>query len=330
MPEEEKKTVDIDTSGPGADIDIEEKKDEAVIEQPEQEKENVEQGTDKTYENERETKLEEGGEVEKKEEKKDDDKLEDYSKGVQSRIAKLTRKMREAERREKAALDYAKAVEAKRQSAESKYSKVNEDYVKQFENRVKSGLDSAQKELASAIENSDAAAQIEVQKKIAALSIDEARLNALKEQQTIKKEEPAPKLKDADNLPESTPQSLPTPDPRAEAWATENSWFGKDRAMTFTAFEIHKDLVEREGFDPQTTEYYDEVDKRIRLEFPHKFDNKDQTSEKPTQNVASVKRSTVRPGRRTVRLTSSQVAIAKKLGVPLEEYAKQLNTKEGA
>ena len=329
MPEE-KKTVDLDTSGPGAEIDIEEKKDEAVVEQPEQEKENVEQGTDKTYENERETKLEEGGEVEKKEEKKDDDKLEDYSKGVQSRIAKLTRKMREAERREKAALDYAKAVEAKRQSAESKYSKVNEDYVKQFENRVKSGLDSAQKELASAIENSDAAAQIEVQKKIAALSIDEARLNALKEQQTIKKEEPAPKLKDADNLPESTPQSLPTPDPRAEAWATENSWFGKDRAMTFTAFEIHKDLVEREGFDPQTTEYYDEVDKRIRLEFPHKFDNKDQTSEKPTQNVASVKRSTVRPGRRTVRLTSSQVAIAKKLGVPLEEYAKQLNTKEGA
>ena len=330
MPEEEKRTVDIDTSGPGAEIDIEEKKDEAVVEQPEQETEKTEQGTDKTYENERETKLEEGGEVEKKEEKKDDDKLEDYSKGVQSRIAKLTRKMREAERREKAALDYAKAVEAKRQSAETKYSKVNEDYVKQFENRVKSGLDSAQKELASAIENSDAAAQIEVQKKIAALSIDEARLNALKEQQTTKKEEPAPKLKDADNLPESTPQSLPTPDPRAEAWATENSWFGKDRAMTFTAFEIHKDLVEREGFDPQTTEYYDEVDKRIRLEFPHKFDNKDQTSEKPTQNVASVKRSTVRPGRRTVRLTSSQVAIAKKLGVPLEEYAKQLNTKEGA
>ena len=328
MPEEEKKTVDIDTSGPGAEIDIEEKKDEAVVEQPEQEK--TEQGTDKTFENERETKLEEGGEVEKKEEKKEDDKLEDYSKGVQARIAKLTRKMREAERREKAALDYAKAVESKRQTAENKYSKVNEDYVKQFENRVKSGLDSAQKELASAIENSDAAAQIEVQKKIAALSIDEARLNALKEQQSTMKEEPAPKLKDADNLPESTPQSLPTPDPRAEAWATENTWFGKDRAMTFTAFEIHKDLVEREGFDPQTNEYYEEVDKRIRLEFPHKFDNKDQTSEKPTQNVASVKRSTVRPGRRTVRLTSSQVAIAKKLGVPLEEYAKQLNMKEGA
>ena len=321
MPEEEKKTVDIDTSGPEVDIDIEQPKEEGVVEHPEQEKE-----ADKTYENERETKLEEGGEV--KQEKKEDDKLEDYSKGVQARIAKLTRKMREAERREKAALDYAKAVEEKRKNTESKFTKVNKDYVTQFENRVKSGMESAQKELATAIENSDAAAQIEANKKIAALSIDEARLNVLKEQKPI--EEPAPKLKDADKLPESTPQSLPTPDPRAEAWATENSWFGKDRAMTFTAFEIHKDLVEREGFDPQTNEYYEEVDKRIRLEFPHKFDKKDQTSEKPTQNVASVKRSVARAGRQTVRLTSSQVAIAKKLGVPLEEYAKQLNMKEGA
>jgi len=326
MPEEEKKTVDIDTSGPEVDIDIEQPKDEAVIEQPKQETETVEQETDKTFENERETKLEEGGQV--KEEKKEDKKLEDYSKGVQDRIAKLTRKMREAERREKAALDYAKAVEEKRKTTESKFTKVNQDYVKQFENRVKSGMESAQKELATAIENSDAAAQIEANKKIAALSIDEARLNVLKEQKAV--EETAPKLKDAENLPESTPQSLPTPDPRAEAWANENSWFGKDRAMTFTAFEIHKDLVEREGFDPQTNEYYEEVNKRIRLEFPHKFDRKDQTSEKPTQNVASVKRSVARAGRQTVRLTSSQVAIAKKLGVPLEEYAKQLNMKEGA
>ena len=326
MPEEEKKTVDIDTSGPEVDINIEQPKEEGVVEQPEQEKAVVEKETDKTFENERETQLEEGGEV--KQEKKEDDKLEDYSKGVQTRIAKLTRKMREAERREKAALDYAKAVEEKRKTTESKFTKVNKDYVTQFENRVKSGMESAQKELATAIENSDAAAQIEANKKIAALSIDEARLNVLKEQKPI--EEPAPKLKDADKLPESTPQSLPTPDPRAEAWASENSWFGKDRAMTFTAFEIHKDLVEREGFDPQTNEYYEEVDKRIRLEFPHKFDKKDQTSEKPTQNVASVKRSVARAGRQTVRLTSSQVAIAKKLGVPLEEYAKQLNMKEGA
>ena len=332
MPDEEKKTVDIDTSGPDVDVSLpEEKKEEAggIADIQVEETETTEKETDKTFENERETKLEEGGEVEKKE-GKEDDKLEEYSKGVQSRIAKLTRKMREAERREKAALDYAKAVEEKRKTTETKFSKVNEDYVKQFENRVKDGLDAAQKQLAIAIENSDAAAQIEANKKIAALSIDEARLNALKEQQTTNKEVSAPKLSDANTLPESTPQSLPTPDPKAEDWASNNSWFGKDRAMTFTAFEIHKDLVEREGFDPQTDEYYAEVDKRIRVEFPHKFDTKETQTSKPTQNVASVKRTAVRQGKQTVRLTSSQVAIAKKLGVPLEEYAKQIKLTEGA
>ena len=340
MPEENKikkddPQVDIDTSGPDVEVNLPEEKQEETggIADIQVEEKTTEQETDKTFENERETKLEEGGEVEKKEETKDDDKLEEYSKGVQSRIAKLTRKMREAERREKAALDYAKAVEAKRQTTETKFSKVNEDYVKQFENRVKDGLDSAQKQLAIAIENSDAAAQIEAQKKIAALSIDEARLNALKEQQLTKKEVSAPKLSDANTLPESTPQNLPTPDPKAENWAGKNSWFGKDRAMTFTAFEIHKDLVEREGFDPQTDEYYAEVDKRIRLEFPHKFDKvEDNTAEraKPAQNVASARRSaSTNKGRKTVKLTPSQVAIAKRLGVPLEEYAKQLNITEG-
>ena len=337
MPDEDKKMVPIDTSGPDVDVSLpEEKKEETggiadiQVEETKEttEKEITEKETDKTFENERETKLEEGGEVEKKE-GKEDDKLEEYSKGVQSRIAKLTRKMREAERREKAALDYAKAIEEKRKTTETKFSKVNDDYVKQFENRVKDGLDAAQKSLALAIENSDAAAQIEAQKKIAALSIDEARLNALKEQQTTK-EVSAPKLSDANTLPESTPQSLPTPDPKAEDWASNNSWFGKDRAMTFTAFEIHKDLVEREGFDPQTDEYYAEVDKRIRVEFPHKFDTKETQTSKPTQNVASVKRTAVRQGKQTVRLTSSQVAIAKKLGVPLEEYAKQIKLTEGA
>ena len=334
MSDEEKKMVPIDTSGPEVDVNLPEEK-ETVVSEDKPEivvEETTDKETDKTFENERETKLEEGGEVKPKEEKQDDDKLEEYSKGVQSRIAKLTRKMREAERREKAAIEYAKAVEEKRKTTETKFSKVNDDYVKQFENRVKDGLDSAQKSLAIAIENSDAAAQIEAQKKIAALSIDEARLNALKEQQsTITKEEvSAPKLSDANTLPENTPQSLPTPDPKAEDWAGKNTWFGKDRAMTFTAFEIHKDLVEREGFDPQTDEYYEEVDKRIKLEFPHKFDTKETQTSKPTQNVASVKRSAVRQGKQTVRLTSSQVAIAKKLGVPLEEYAKQIKLTEGA
>jgi len=320
MPDEENKMVPIDTSGPDAEVDIEEEKDESVVETeaPKQETENTEQEETKQE-------LETGGEVEKK----DDEKLEEYSKGVQKRIATLTKRMREAERREKAALDYAKGVEQKRQTAESKFSKVNDDYVKQFETRVKTGLDSAQKELATAIENSDAAAQIEANKKIAALSIDEARLNALKEQQSTTKEEPAPKLSDAAPS-ESAPKPLSAPDPRAEEWASSNSWFGKDRAMTYTAFEIHKDLTEREGFDPQTDEYYAEVDKRIRLEFPHKFDKKESQTSKPTQNVASVTRSNTRSNRKTVKLTSSQVAIAKKLGVPLEEYAKQIKITEGA
>ena len=328
MPDEENKTVDIDTSGPDAEVVIEEPKDESVVETENTETENKEQETVETKQE-----LEEGGQIKEEKEKKDDEQLEDYSKGVQSRIAKLTRKMREAERREKAALEYAKAVEAKRQTTETKFSKVNEDYVKQFETRVKTGLDSAQKELASAIENADAASQIEAQKKIAALSIDEARLNALKEQQTntTTKEEPAPTLSAADPLSDSAQKPMPAPDPRAEDWANSNSWFGKDRAMTYTAFEIHKDLTEREGFDPETDEYYAEVDKRIRLEFPQKFDKKESQTSKPTQNVASVKRSSnVRSGRQTVRLTSSQVAIAKKLGVPLEEYAKQIKITEGA
>ena len=330
----EDKTVDIDTSGPGAEVQLEENKkpeNETVEVQNETTTEDNVKSDDTSEKSDEQLDVQKEQETEKQEEvKKEDDKLEEYSKGVQSRIAKLTRKMREAERREKAALEYAKAVEEKRKTTETKFSKVNDDYVKQFENRVKDGLDSAQKSLALAIENSDAAAQIEAQKKIAALSIDEARLNALKEQQSTTKEVSAPKLSDANTLPESTPQNLPTPDPKAEDWAGRNTWFGKDRAMTFTAFEIHKDLVEREGFDPQTDEYYEEVDKRIKLEFPHKFDTKETQTSKPTQNVASVKRSAVRQGKQTVRLTSSQVAIAKKLGVPLEEYAKQIKLTEGA
>jgi len=318
MPEvEEKKTVDIDTSGPGADIEVAEEKDESVVE------------TEAPKEEAAPTDQEPVKEEPVKEEKKEDEKLEDYSKGVQSRIAKLTRKMREAERREQAALEYAKAVEAKRAQTESKFTRVNEDYVKQYENRVTSGMESAQKELSTAIESGDAVAQVEAQKKIAALSIDSARLNVLKESKTTQVDTPKTNLSDGSKLPQQTPQQLPDPDPQAESWASKNSWFGQDRAMTFTAFEIHKDLVEREGYDPKSNEYYAEVDKRIRVDFPHKFGNTDNTtSQKPTQNVASANRVS-KSGRKTVRLTSSQVAIAKKLGVPLEDYAKQLKlTKE--
>jgi hypothetical protein len=331
MPDEEKKEavkeekketkkepmVDIDTSGPGAEIDVPEEKNKKEVEVKDDK-------SDDTTEKPSEQPTVQPSEP-KKEEKKDDQKLEDYSKSVQSRISKLTRKMREAERREKAAVDYAKAVEEKRKEWESKYSQVNTDYVKQFETRVTTGMESAQNELARAIESGDATAQVNAQKKIAALSIDSARLNVLKEQ----KPAPRPVLSDGAKLPERTPTELPAPDVKAEEWAARNSWFGKDRAMTFTAFEIHKDLVDNEGFDPKSDDYYVEIDKRIKVDFPHKFGKGGSVeTSRPVQSVASANRS-VKPGRKTVRLTSSQVAIAKKLGVPLEEYAKQLNiTKE--
>ena len=314
MPDEEqKKTVDIDTSGPDATIDIEEAKDEAVIETEK------ETGTDKSFENERETKLEE---------KKTDEKLEDYSQGVQSRIAKLTRKMREAERREQAALDYAKGVEEKRQILERRFEKTDSEYVKKFETSISSGLEAAQKELASAIEAGDAQAQVEANKRIATLAFENAKLEQAK---AGRKEQQAEKPVLSQPPVQTQQMDDPiNPDPKAEAWASQNSWFGTDKAMTYTAFEIHKDLTEKEGYDPNSNEYYAEVDRRIKVDFPHKFgttDNKQTTA--PVQTVASATRS-VKPGRKTVRLTPSQVAIAKKLGVPLEEYAKQLKTTEGA
>ena len=318
--------VDIDTSGPETEVNLPE--------------ENVNEVTTETANEEiiKDTVKPENAPAEPNEQKdvqageqKEDEQLEDYSKGVQSRIAKLTRKMREAERREQAATEYAKAVEAKRKVIESKYEQINNDYVKQFDTRVTTGMDSAQNELARAIEAGDAAAQVEANKKIATLSIDAARLNVLKDTNTKETvvQQPAANLSQDANYERQTPQALPTPDPQAEAWASKNSWFGQDRAMTFTAFEIHKELVDGEGYDPKSTEYYAEIDKRIKVDFPHKFGNTETNTSKPVQSVASANRS-VKPGRKTVRLTSSQVAIAKKLGVPLEEYAKQIKLTEGA
>ena len=302
--------VELDTSGPEVDVSLEETKEEAVIDTA---PEITEQETVKEVVHET----------------KEDEKLEDYSKGVQSRIAKLTRKMREAERREAAALQYAEAINQKRQLDKSRFDKIDSDYQTKFETNVKTGLETAQRDLALSIEAGDAAAQVEANKKIAQLAFENAKLEQRKTTKPVEQDEPA-KLSDGGNLPRQTPRSLPEADPQAEDWAAKNEWFGKDRAMTFTAFEIHKDLVDKEGYDPMSNEYYEEVDKRIRVDFGHKFGNNDkQATNRAVQSVASANRST-KPGRKTVRLTSSQVAIAKKLGVPLEEYAKQLKLTEGA
>ena len=239
--------------------------------------------------------------------------------------------MREAERREQAAVEYARAVEDKRLALEKKFNKTDADYIKKFESTISSGLEAAQKELAAAIESGDAKAQVEANKRIATLAFENAKLDAAKEGREAPTQAEKPvNLSQGGDVRQPAMDDPINPDPRAEAWADKNSWFGTDRAMTYTAFEIHKDLTEKEGFDPNSDEYYAEVDKRIRVDFPHKFgktDEKQPTA--PVQTVASANRS-VKPGRKTVRLTSSQVAIAKKLGVPLEEYAKQLKNTEGA
>ena len=322
MPDEEKKTVDIDTSGPGAEVDLPEDK----VKEAEPVQEAAETPKEETTTTEQVEVEEVKEEAPKQETKKEDEKLEDYSKGVQARIAKLTRKMREAERQRDEATSYAKTEIEKRRDLEKRFEKTDADYINKFESSIKDGMDSAQKDLAKAIELGDANAQVEANKKIAKLAFDNAKL----EQSKALRAEATP-AKPADvKAPRQPANQMPTQDPKAEGWASKNTWFGQDRAMTYTAFEIHKDLVEKEGYDPQSDEYYKEVDKRIRVDFPHKFGRTDtKQSTEPVQTVASASRS-VKPGRKTVKLTSSQVAIAKKLGVPLEEYAKQLKNTEGA
>ena len=330
MPDEEKKTVDIDTSGPGADIQVPE--DKTFENEVEVENENTENNTEsndtsKKSDEQLDVQPEEKETKKQEEIKKEDDKLEEYSKGVQSRIAKLTRKMREAERREQAALEYAKAVETKRQEMESRFQKTDLANLERFEKNIDAGLQAAERELAAAIESSDAKGQIAANKRIAELSFENARIKQAKQNREQVKQEPVKPL-DGGNAQQPQQENTPMPDPKAEAWAMKNTWFGSNRAMTNTAIEHHKDL-ENEGYDTTSDEYYQEIDRRMKVDFPAKFGNNEaEKTSAPVQTVASAQRS-VKPGRKTVRLTSSQVAIAKKLGVPLEEYAKQLKNTKG-
>ena len=300
----------------GAEINLDDKGEPEKVEAPAEDKIEVEQvPEDKSFENERETKLE----------KKDE--VQEYSEGVQKRIAKLTRKMREAERQKEEAIAFAESTNKQKSELEGRLSRLDKSYTSEFETRVKTNMTAARQALKTAIESQDVEGQIAAQEQIANLTMDGARLSAMKAAEQAK-----PEPKEVNVTPQQTRQPAQS-DPMAEAWASENAWFGNDSAMTYTAFDIHKQLVEKEGFDPKSKEYYDEVDSRIRLEFPHKFDKVEgNTTEraKPVQNVASAKRS-ASTGRKnkTVRLTPSQVAIAKRLGVPLEEYAKQVNITEG-
>ena len=301
----------------GAEIELDNnEQSKAVAEEKKEEKIEVQQEAEKP--------VEVKAEAEKPAAEKDE--LEEYSEGVKKRIAKLTRKMREAERQREEALAYAQSVQREKNQIESRLSKTDQRYVSEFETRVNASLANAKIALKTAIDSQDVEAQVNAQQQIAELTMESARLRSLKAAQ---QDLPA-KEKEVNITPQQTTQTASV-DPKAEDWAAKNDWFGKDSAMTYTAFDLHKKLVEEEGFDPKSDEYYDEIDKRIRLEFPHKFDTKENISTeraKPAQVVASANRPSQSGRKKTVKLTPSQVAIAKRLGVPLEEYAKHLTTKE--
>jgi len=333
------KPVNIDTSGPGAEVELDSVKEELIEETIVEEK----PGTDKSYENERETKLEDGGSADDANAKSDEPtdvqaseentekkkELEEYSEGVKRRIAKLTKKMRESERREEAATIYAKSVLAEKEALSSRLSKLDTGFVSEKENRIKSGMEAAVAKLAKAREESDLKAEVAATAEISRLGYEEARLADLKARQAEQKTETQIPQQPIQQQEVEMPRQV---DSRARDWARKNEWFNKDPIMTEGAKVIHRQLTEIEGYDPNTEaeEYYSEVDRRIRLEFPHKFDtNVTQESTRPTQTVASATRANRSSGRKVVKLTPSQVAIAKKLGVPLKDYAEQLKITEG-
>ena len=253
--------------------------------------------------------------------------LEEYGEGVKKRIAKLTKRMRESERQRDEATRYARTVIGEQKTLKERLAKLDTGYVSEMENRITSSLEAAKGKLTTAREAGNINDEVDAQKEIAKLGYEEARLAEMKVNQEARK----PKEKSELNQQTTTQQvpQRPKPDARATEWAQKNEWFGTDNAMTYTAFDMHKKLVEEEGYDPQSEDYYGELDRRIKLEFPNKFGKVTEQTTRPTQTVASATRNVKRgTGRKTVKLTSSQVAIAKKLNVPLEEYAKQLNVIE--
>jgi len=335
MPEEEKKTenlIDVGEADEKAtEIDLDKKAEGGAV------KDETTQDSDKPADTPAESDKQpdvQDSEPEKKEEVKEEPaqkeqkkEMEEYSEGVQKRIAKLTRKMREAERQKEEAVTYAKRVMRERDELTHTATTLDRDYAVEMENRIKSSLAAAQAKLGASREADDKKAEVEALTAISQLGYEQGKLAEIKSRQ--KMEETASEARRKQGPAAQYPtQPTPPPDPKAEDWAEKNEWFGKDNAMTYTAFDLHRKLTEEEGYDPKSNSYYEEIDKRIRLEFPQKFGKVEQQISKPTQNVASATRSS-KTGRKSVKLTPSQVAIAKKLRVPLEEYARQLRLTEG-
>ena len=254
-------------------------------------------------------------------EEKEGDELSDYSDSVKKRISKLTSKFREEERQRQAALQYAEAVKKQNEELQDRLNKLDTTYVGEFDTRVQSQSIAAKEAYRKAHEEGDADAMYEAQQNISRIALEEARLAHLKanrEEQVKAAEGRAVQTQQ----PQQQPQAKP--DPKAEDWAQKNTWFGQDQPMTYAAFGLHKQLIEDEGFDATSDEYYTELDNRIRTEFPHKFQETPKKSNSPRVASAgtTASKSSTPKGRRTVKLSASQIAIARRLNVPLEEYAK--------
>ena len=244
------------------------------------------------------------------------DELEQYSEGVKKRISKLTAKMREAERREQAAIQYAQAAKKELEENQKKNLSLDNSYVSEFENRIKLQDQLYRNTLKEAIDRGDVDGQVEAQRQLANVASQNDKLAMVKQQQEQRARQPVP----VQQPMQQQPQQPAPPDPKAAAWAEKNDWFGTDEPMTLTAFSIHKTLVESEGWDPHSDDYYAEVDKRIRQEFPHKFGG---TTRQSGPVVASASRGGQKKGKQKIQLTKSEVAIADKLGVSYEQYARQ-------
>jgi hypothetical protein len=285
----------------------------------------VEEAEEEGQEIELETKEETTDEVTvetKDKEKSDDtDDLSEYSESVKKRISKLTNRFREEERQRQAAVEYAEAVKKQNEELKSRIDKLDTTYVGEFDTRLQSQSIAAKEAYKKALEEGNADAMYEAQQNISRIAMEEARLNQLKADREAKAKE-VEQQPQAQQPQAQQPQAKP--DPKAEDWAKKNTWFGQDQTMTYAAFGLHKQLIEDEGFDPNSDEYYNELDNRIRSEFPHKFQDAQRKSSAPRVASAgtTASKSSSPKGRRTVKLTASQIAIAKRLNVPLEEYAK--------
>jgi hypothetical protein len=261
--------------------------------------------------------------VETKTKSENDEDLSEYSDSVKKRISKLTNRFREEERQRQAAVDYAEAIKKQNEELKSRIDKLDTTYVGEFDTRVQSQAIAAKEAYKKALEDGNADAMYEAQQNISRIAMEEARLAQLKAAREERTQE-AQRQPQQQVQQQVQQQARAKPDPKAEGWAQKNSWFGQDQTMTYAAFGLHKQLIEDEGFDPNSDEYYTELDTRIRSEFPHKFQDTPRRSNSPRVASAgtTASKSSTPKGRRTVKLTASQIAIARRLNVPLEEYAK--------